>query len=159
VVGILGGILRDADAEGAALFHALEDEVDAVSPRLLHAAQCWQDVILFAEAFFGPLHREFVIAGVSLRPVAVIVGAPAEHFLAHHRDAQDVRDEMDDLFGPGQAAEIAVDDDAVEAVVYKKVSRSSKSRVKSFIGLYSAQVEETSGPEDHQTQVGQAGDR
>jgi hypothetical protein len=39
------------------------------------------------------------------------------------------------------------------------VSRSSKSRVKSFIGLYSAQVEETSGPEDHQTQVGQAGDR
>jgi hypothetical protein len=26
---------------------------------------------------------------------------------------------MDDLLGPGQAAEIAVDDDPIEAVVYK----------------------------------------
>ena len=119
VVGVLGGILRYADAEGAALFHALEDEVDAVGPTLLQAAQCGQDVILFAEAFLGPLHGDFVIAGEGLHPVAVIVGALAEHFFAHHRDAQDLADEMDHLFGPGQAAEVAVDDDAVEAVVYK----------------------------------------
>src|SRR5215831_21405070 len=38
VVGILGGILRDGDAEGATLFHAFEDEVDTVSPTLLHAS-------------------------------------------------------------------------------------------------------------------------
>ena len=29
-----------ADAEGSALLHALEDEVDAVGVLLLHAAQC-----------------------------------------------------------------------------------------------------------------------
>jgi len=71
-----------------------------------------------AEAFFGPLQRDFVIAGVGLHPVAIIIGAPAEHFLAHHRNSQDVMDEMHDL-GPGQAAQIAVDDDPVEALIYK----------------------------------------
>ena len=120
VVGILGGILRHADAEGAALFHAFEDEVDAVSPTLLHAAQCRQDVILFAESFFGPLDGDLVIAGEGFHPVAVIVGASAEHLLAHHRNTEDLTDEMDHLFGPGQAAEVAVDDDAVEAVVYAR---------------------------------------
>ncbi len=38
VVGILRGILRHADPEPAALFHALEDEVDAESLPVLHAA-------------------------------------------------------------------------------------------------------------------------
>ncbi|MBV6433897.1 MAG: hypothetical protein IANPNBLG_04131 [Bryobacteraceae bacterium] len=99
VVGILGGILRNADAEGAALFHAFEGEVDAVGATFLHAAQCGQDVVLFAEALFGPLKGKFVIAGESFHPVAVVVGAPAQDLLAHHRNPQDVMDEMDDLFG------------------------------------------------------------
>ena len=76
-------------------------------------------MILFAEAFLGPLHRQFVIAGVGLHPVAVIVGALAEHLFAHHRDVQDLAHEMNHLFGPGQAAEVAVDDDAVETVIDK----------------------------------------
>src|SRR5688572_11684296 len=38
VVGILRGKLWHGDAEGPALFHALEDEVDAVGPVFLHAA-------------------------------------------------------------------------------------------------------------------------
>ena len=53
VVGVLGGILWDADAEGAALFHAFEDEVDTVGPAFFHAAQCGQHVVLLAESFFG----------------------------------------------------------------------------------------------------------
>jgi hypothetical protein len=40
---------------------------------------------------------------------------------------------MDDLFWAGQAAEIAVDDDAVEAVVYK-TSRLSNSFANNSIG-------------------------
>ena len=76
-------------------------------------------MILFAETLLGPFHGDFVIAGESLHPVAVIVSALAERFLAHHGDAEDMADEMDHLFGPGEAAEIAMDDDAVEAVVYK----------------------------------------
>jgi hypothetical protein len=61
-----------------------------------------------------------LIAGVSIHPVAVVLGALAEHFLADHRNAQDVADKMDHLLGAGQAAEVAVDDDPVQAVVYKR---------------------------------------
>src|SRR5580693_5520179 len=39
VIRILGGILRDGDAEGAALFHAFEEEVNPVSVGLLHPVQ------------------------------------------------------------------------------------------------------------------------
>jgi len=119
VVGVLGGILRHADAEGAALLHAFEDEVDAIGILLLHAAQRGPDAILFADAFFRPLHRELVVAGVSFHPAAVIVGALAEDFLAHHRDAEHLAKEVDHLLRPGQAAEVAVDDNAVEAVIYE----------------------------------------
>ena len=38
MVRILGGILGHRDAEGAALLHALEDEIDAVGAALLQAA-------------------------------------------------------------------------------------------------------------------------
>jgi hypothetical protein len=51
------------------------------------------------------------------------------------RHAENLAEEVDDLLGSGQATEIAVNDDAVEAW-YTKVSRSPKSRVKSSIGLY-----------------------
>src|SRR6266568_7805484 len=57
VVWVSGGILRDGDAERPALFHALEDEVDAVSVRLLDTAQRGQHVILFANSLFGPFDR------------------------------------------------------------------------------------------------------
>jgi hypothetical protein len=69
--------------------------------------------------YLSGIRATLLIAGVGLHPVAVIVGALAEHFLAHHRDVQDVTDKMDHLFRPGETAEIAVDDDAIEAVVYK----------------------------------------
>lgn len=48
----------------------------------------------------------------------------------HHWDAQDMTHKMDHLFGSGETAEIAVDDDAVEAVVYKS-EQIAESRVKS----------------------------
>jgi hypothetical protein len=60
-----------------------------------------------------------VVAGVSFNPTLVVVGTPAEHFLVHHRDAEDFAEEVDDLLGPSQTAQVAMDDDAVEAVVYK----------------------------------------
>ena len=90
MVGILGGVLRHADAERAALFHAFEDEVDAVGVLLLHAAQRGQHVIFFAHPFFRPLDGDLVIAGVGFHPVPVVVGALAENFFAHHRNAEDL---------------------------------------------------------------------
>jgi hypothetical protein len=60
-----------------------------------------------------------VIAGEGLDPVLVIGGAPAQHFLAHRRDADDLAEEVHRLPGPRQAAEITMNDSAVEAVIYK----------------------------------------
>jgi hypothetical protein len=60
-----------------------------------------------------------VVAGEGFFPVLVIVGSLAEHFLAHHRNPEDLTNEVDHLFGPRQPAEIPVNDNAVEAVIYK----------------------------------------
>ena len=60
-----------------------------------------------------------MVAGEGLDPVPVVVGALAEDFLAHHRDAQDLPEEIDHLLGPGQTAQVAVNDDAVEAVIHQ----------------------------------------
>lgn len=76
-------------------------------------------MVFLAQTLLGPLDGDLVIASEGFHPVAVVVGAPAEHLLADYRDSQDLPEEMHHLFGPGQAAEVAVDDDAVEAVVYK----------------------------------------
>src|ERR1019366_2199591 len=77
------------------------------------------NVILFANALPSPFNRDLVVAGVGLHPVLVIVGALAENFLAHHRNAEDRSNEMNHLLGPGQPTEVPVDDNAVEAVIYK----------------------------------------
>jgi len=41
----------------------------------------------------------------------------AEHFFVHHREAQNLTDEIHHLLGSGQTAQVAVNDDAVEAVI------------------------------------------
>src|SRR5258707_10253483 len=76
-------------------------------------------MILFAASLFGPLDGDVVVAGVSLNPVLVVVGALAEHFFVNHRHAEYLVEEVDHLLGPRQAAQVTMDDDAVEAVVYK----------------------------------------
>ena len=76
-------------------------------------------MVLFADALLGPLDGDLVIAGEGFHPVPVVGGTSAQHLFAHYRNAQHLTDEVDHLFRPGQAAEVAVDDDAVEAVVYK----------------------------------------
>jgi hypothetical protein len=86
---------------------------------LLHAAQCGQDVILFADSLVGPLDGEMVVAGIGLHPTLVIVGAATEDLFVHYGDAENLMKEVDHLLGPRETAEVAVDDDAVEAVVYQ----------------------------------------
>src|SRR5260370_39529976 len=43
----------------------------------------------------------------------------AENFLAHHRDTEELANEMNYLLRPGQPVEVAVNDNAVKAVIYK----------------------------------------
>src|SRR5260370_37754374 len=57
VVGVRGGILRDTDAEGPALFHALEDEIDPVSILPQQTLQAWRNGVFVAESLFRPLER------------------------------------------------------------------------------------------------------
>lgn len=74
-------------------------------------------VIFFAHSLFRPLNREVMVAGVGFHPVPIIPGALAEHFFVHHREAQNLTDEIHHLLGSRQTAQVAVNDDAVEAVI------------------------------------------
>ena len=60
-----------------------------------------------------------MVTGVGLYPVLVIAGALSEHFFAHHREAQNLTEEVNHLLRSGQPAQVAVNDHAVEAVVDK----------------------------------------
>ena len=118
VVGVLRGILRHTDPERAALFHALEDEVDSKRILLHHASQRRQHVVFLANSFSRPLNRNPVIAGEGFHPVLVMVGALTENLFAHNRNAEDLANEMNHLLRSGKSVQIAVDDDTVEAVIY-----------------------------------------
>ncbi len=143
-----------ADAEGSALLHALEDEVDAVGVLLLYAAQRGQNVVLFAGPFLGPLDRDLVVAGVRLDPVPVVVGALAEDLFAHHRDAKDLPKKIDHLLGPGQTAQVPMNDDAVEAVINQgQQIREQLDEPFHVHALYSME-RKNCGPQNHQTWVG-----
>jgi len=81
--------------------------IHAIELPVLHAAQCRQNVILFAYTFPSPFERDVVVPGVGLYPALVSVGALAEIFLAYHRNAEDRSNEMNHLFGPGQPTEVS----------------------------------------------------
>jgi len=81
--------------------------------------QSRQDVVLFAHSLVSPFDGDVVVAGVGLYPTLVIVGAPAEDFFVYYRDAENLAEEVEHLLGSGQAAEIAMNDDRVKAMVYK----------------------------------------
>ena len=126
VVGILGRIFRHADAEGGPLFHALENEIDSVGASLPHPAQPRQDVILFADTFLGPLDGDVVIPGKSFHPALIVIGTLDKHLLAHDWNSAHLAKEMNHLLRPRQSAQVTVDDDSVEAVVYKEQQLTKK---------------------------------
>ena len=58
-----------------------------------------------------------MIAGECLDP-GLVIGCPlAQDLLAHHRHSEDLAEEVDDLLRPRQSAQIAVNDNAIEAVI------------------------------------------
>jgi hypothetical protein len=99
------------------LFHALEDEIDPVSILPHQTMQAWRHVVFFADSLFRPLDGDVVVAGIGLDPVPVIFGALAKHFWTHHREAQNLTDEIHHLLGSRQTTQVAVNDDAIEAVI------------------------------------------
>jgi hypothetical protein len=103
VAGVLAGVFRHAHAEGGALLHAPEDEIDAVGVLPHHAALPGQDMIFLAHPLLGPLERQPMVAGEGFHP-RVVGGAPAEHLFVDRGDADHVAEEVHDLLGPRQAA-------------------------------------------------------
>src|SRR5690349_13508772 len=88
VVRVLCGVLRHADAEGPALFHTFENEINPVGILLHQTAQHGQHVVFFANSLFGPFDRDPMIAGIGLDPALVSVRALAQRLLAHYWDAE-----------------------------------------------------------------------
>ena len=110
------------------MFHALENEIDSIGALLAHSAQPGQDVILFADAFLGPLDGDVVVPGKSFHPVLIVIGTLAEHFLAQNWNSEDLAKEMNHLLRPRQSAQVTLDDDSIEAVVYKEQQPAEKLR-------------------------------
>src|SRR5262249_41751164 len=78
MVWILGSELGKGASERGALFHALENEVDAIAAGPLHATEPRPHVILFADPFLRPLDGRLVIASECLYPLPVIAGPLTE---------------------------------------------------------------------------------
>jgi len=76
-------------------------------------------MVFFADALLSPFDGKLVIAGVGLHPLAVHLSPLAEYGLIDYRNAHHLVEKIDYLLGSGQAAEVPVDDDAVETVLYK----------------------------------------
>ena len=114
---VLARILRQADAVGRPLLHALEDEVDAIGVASRHPMEPRQDVVLLAHPLLGPLDRDRMIARIGFHPALVIVRPLAQHLLADLGDTDDVAEEVHDQLRPRQRCQIAVNDNAIEAVI------------------------------------------
>src|SRR2546430_13538703 len=101
MVWILGGELGNRAAESGALFHTLENEIDAITAGALHVAGPRPDVILFADTFLRPLDGDPVIASESLDPLPIIAGALTEDGFVDDGDAPHVAEKVHHLFVAG----------------------------------------------------------
>jgi len=97
VIRVGGGVLRNGDAKRPALFHALEDEVNTLSVPLLSRPQRGQHVIFFADSLFGPFDRNAMVARVGFDPSLIITGALAQNLFVHHRQPENLTEEVDHL--------------------------------------------------------------
>jgi len=126
-VRVRGGILGRRGTKGRALLHALEDEVDPVAVSLLHPSARRFQIILFADSLLCPRDRNLLMASVGLHPVLVVVRALGEDLFGDHRYSDHLPEKVDDLLGPGQPRQIAVDDKTVETVIHKQQQASKKA--------------------------------
>src|SRR5713226_9345091 len=85
VVRIGGGVLGHRRAEAGPDLHALEDEIDPVTPLALHPLQPGAHVILLARSFFGPLDGNLALAREVLNPLLVLATALAQDLLGDGR--------------------------------------------------------------------------
>jgi len=106
------------------LFHALEDEVHAEALAPLHAEAVGTDVVFLLDAlllhlFVRPLDGNAVVAREGFHPLLILVGPLGQNLLGDGINPMHVAEEIDDVLRPRQQRQVALNDDAVETVVYK----------------------------------------
>jgi len=137
VVGIVGRVLRQPDAELRPLFEALEDKVDAIFPLALESLSVGADVVLLLQLLrleylgIGPLDGNVVVAGVGLDPLLVLLRPFGQRLLGQGIDVVYVAEEVHQVLRSCQQREVPLDDDAIETVVYKQ-EQAAKQLVEGF---------------------------
>jgi hypothetical protein len=76
----------------------------------------------------GPLDGDVVVPGKSFHPILIVIGALGQYLLAQDWNLNDLAKKMNHLLGPRQSAQVTVDDDSVEAVVYEEQQPAEKLR-------------------------------
>jgi hypothetical protein len=76
-------------------------------------------MVLLAHPLLGSFDRQPMIAGEGFHPGLVVGGPLAQDLLADHRNADHLTEEVHNLLRARETAEVAVNDNAVEAVVDK----------------------------------------
>ena len=134
-MGIVRRVLREPDAELGALFQAPEDEVDTEPALPLHPGTVGSDVVLFLQLLrlqrlrIRPLDRDAMITRERVDPLLVLLRPFGQHVFGDGVHAVHVAEEMHDVLRTGQEGEIALNDDAIETVVYK-LEQAAKQLVK-----------------------------
>src|SRR5206468_4998912 len=67
----------------------------------------------------GPFDRDTVVARKRLDPLLVLLGALGQRLFSDRVDLVHIAEEMDDVLRSRQQREIALDDDAIETVIYQ----------------------------------------
>src|SRR5215470_10643241 len=74
IVRVRGGVLGSRGAEGRALLHALQNEINAVLVPVLHTTQGELKIVLLPHPCLCPFDGDMMVAGKSLDPALVLAG-------------------------------------------------------------------------------------
>jgi hypothetical protein len=100
-------------------FHAREDAVHPVLIPPLHSVQMRPDGIFLTHALLRLQYRDFVVASVAFHPSPVLQGPPGQDLRGDRILTVHVAEKIDDMLGPRQQGQVALNNDAVETVIYK----------------------------------------
>ena len=125
VVRVSGRVLGQAHPKLGTLFETLQNEVRAVALAPFHALAIRADVVFPLEALgferfvIRPLDGDPMVARGRLDPLLVLGGPCPERLFRDRVDPVHIPEEVDDVLRARQQREVALDDDAIETVVYQ----------------------------------------